>query len=283
MTLPLPARACLRSAGLRSLIRHLLVLCCTALSLVVGTVNAAPPSAYTIATVELPGFVGTKADDRPGLAVELARAAFTAVDISVEFVRLPMARLMVETIAGKHDMMMFSMWFYPAETREKLQFIPMISMTSVAFFSKLHFKPQSEDVDEVLERETVVTNFAPVSALTKGVKHRIVRSPASVLDLVMSGREKLGVLPWLTMTDLNQRNFPGRKDEIQILHKAVMHAPFGLAIALNNPDSQAAHAAFSKGLSIIENSGVADEIRSRYYTSLKRYDEIVSMDALYNH
>ena len=259
-------------------------LCCFAVLFSAGIVNATTSKTYTIATVEYPGFVEAKtAVDRPGLAVELARAAFAAVDISVVFERMPMARLMHEMIAGKHAMMMGGVWYYPAKTRENLQFIPMLSVTKVAFYNKLRFTPPSDDIYEILGRETVVTNFAPEPSRAKGIKHRIVRDPASVLDLVMSGREKVGVLPWMALTDLGRRNYLGRVDEIQILKNPVIRAPAGLAFALHDPESKTAQAAFSQGLSIIESNGTADEIRSRYYPSLKQLEEMLSIEALHNY
>ena len=257
---------------------------CFALLLLAGTANAAKPDTYTIATFDYPGFVEEKAAvDRPGLGVELVRAAFAAVDITVEFERLSMVRLMLEVNAGKHSMMMGSVWYYPAETRENLRLIPMLSVTKVAFYNKSYFAPESDDVKEVLERQTVVTNFAPSSAHTQGIKHRIVREPISVLDLVMSGREKLGALPWMALVELSRQNYPGRVDEIQILKKALNRSPAGIAFALDDPESETAQVAFSQGLLIIESNGTADEIRSRYYPSLKQLEEVLSFEVLYEH
>ena len=260
--------------------------CCFALLLLAGTVNAAKPDTYTIATFEYPGFVEGKVkatDCRPGLGVELVRAAFAAVDITVVFERLSMARLMLEVIAGKHAMIMGSVWYYPAEAREKLRLIPMLSVTKVAFYNKSHFAPESDDVYEVLGRQTVVTNFAPSSAHTKGIKHHVVRDPVSVLDLVMSGREKLGALPWMALVELSRQNYSGRVDEIQILKKALNRSPAGIAFALDDPESETAQAAFSQGLSMIESNGTADDIRASYYPSLKQLDDILSMEVLHNY
>lgn len=284
LILLLAARACAGLAMLHSLIQRLAVLCCFAMLLLVGTVHATTPNTYTIAAVEYPGFAEPKAAvGHLGLAVELARAAFDAVDISVVFEPMPMARLMLETIAGKHVMMMGSVWYYPDETRENLHLIPMFPVTNVAFFNKSHFTPQTDDVFEIFRRQTIVSSFVPKSAIAKGMKHRVVRDPASVLNLVMSGREKLGILPWLALADLSRRNFPNRADEIQILNTAIIRAPAGLAFALNHPESEVASAAFSKGLSIIESNGVADEIRSRYYPSLKELEEVLSLEAVYEY
>jgi len=256
---------------------------CVALLLVAGTANAAQPKVYTVAVFDYPGFVEDKAAvDRPGLGIELARAAFAAVDIQVEFERLSMVRLMLDMKAGKHSMMMGSIWYYPAEIREKLRLIPMLSVTKVAFYNKTRFSPQSDDVYEVLRQHTVVTNFAPQSAHTKGIKHRVVRDPVSVVDLVMAGREKLGVMPWLALVELVRQKYPERVDEIQVLKKALSRSPAGLAFALQYPETKTAQAAFKKGLSIIESNGAASEIRSRYYPSLQQLEEVLSFDVLGN-
>ncbi len=239
------------------------------LALLLGATGAnAAERTITISTGEWAPFVSESLEGY-GIAPRIVTAAFSNMDIDVEYVFYPWARAMREAQEQKVDFSGF--WFHTEERAKTLTYTESMVDSPNVFFYRKDRKFDWSDFENFPDKTIGTTlGYSYSQAFDDAVNSGNVRAEIEETDLLnfrklLRGRIDAFPIAELVGYDLIKQEFSASEVAMLDVHPVkISAAPLHLVTARDNPDAEATMALFSEGLKQLRESGELARILSEY-------------------
>ncbi len=206
-------------------------------------------------------------EKKGGYLVEVAQEAFQQVGYSPEFIFVPWARALVQSIKGAYTVLLAA--YYTKERAEELLYSDPIGTTRVFLFKRKVDKITYKTMEDLKpyrighirgskvspEFDKVEKTFLTIE-YAKSTEQNIKKLLAHRLDLVVEKEERL--------KELLNTEFKGEVDKLEFLYPPLQVNTYHNCVSKKLPEGQQIIADFNRGLKKIRVNGTYNAILKKY-------------------